>query len=65
MKDDNAPHISWKVARVVQADKEEDGHVRKVKLIMADSHLDDNGKRIKPPTYLERPVHSLVHLMHV
>jgi len=63
VKDDNAPRNNWKMAKVVKADKEEDGHVRRVKLMMADSDLDDRGRRIKPPTYLERPIHSLVYMM--
>lgn len=63
VKDDNVPRNNWKLARVVEAYKEEDGHVRKVKLMMADPYLDDKGRRTKTPTYLERPIHSLVYMM--
>ena len=63
VKDENAPRNIWKVAKVVENNADEDGYVRKVKLVMADSHLDNKGRRTKPPTYLERPIHSLVHIM--
>ena len=37
--------------------------VRKVKLAMADSTLDDKGRRKRPIAYLERPVQKLVLLL--
>ena len=43
----------------------QDRRVRKVKLFMADGALDSNGKRLKKPCYLDRPVHKLVLLLPV
>ncbi|XP_030838113.1 uncharacterized protein LOC115922739 [Strongylocentrotus purpuratus] len=43
----------------------QDGRVRKVKLLMTDGALDSNGKRLKKPCYLDRPVHKLVLLLTV
>ena len=39
-----------------------DGHVRTVKLAIADSTLDNKGRRIKPLKVLKRPVQKLVLL---
>jgi len=39
-----------------------DGHVRTVKLAIADSTLDNKGRRIMPLKVLERPVQKLVLL---
>ena len=41
----------------------DDGYVRKVRLLTADGNLDDSGKRQRPPSYLDRPIHNLVLLM--
>ena len=41
----------------------EDNLVRKVKLLMSDPNLSQSGKRVKEPTYLERPIHKLVLLL--
>ena len=38
----------------------EDGCVRKVKIVKADGGLDNLGRRRRPPTFLDRPIHKLV-----
>ena len=48
--------------RVVTAYKGADGYVRTTKVAVADSNLDDKGRRTKPARFLERPVHKLVLL---
>ncbi|KAI7796759.1 hypothetical protein IRJ41_005739 [Triplophysa rosa] len=48
LKDDTAPR---------------NGHVRTVKLLMSDSTLNDKGKRVTKPTYLERPIQKIVTLI--
>lgn len=40
-----------------------DGHLCSVKLVTADSTLDNKGKRTKPVKVVERPVHKLVLLV--
>jgi hypothetical protein len=51
MKDDSAPRYAWKLARVVETTRDEDNHVRKVKLVFADG------------SNLDRPIHKLVLLV--
>ena len=47
---------------MVTAYKGADGYVRTTKVSVADSNLDDKGRRTKPARFLERPVHKLVLL---
>ena len=63
IKDEDQSRNQWHLARVVQAYPSDDGLVRKVKLLVADSSLDKHGKRSKPPAYLDRPVQKLVLLV--
>ena len=63
IKDDNLPRNQWQLARVVHTYPSDDGLVRKVKLIVADSSLDRRGSRTRPPVFLDRPVQKLVLLM--
>ena len=51
-----------KLGRIADVYVSDDGLVRKVKLAMADSTIDDKGRRKKPISFLERPVHKLVLL---
>lgn len=63
IKDDNLPRNQWELARVIEVFKSKDGHVRSVKLVTADSTLDNKGKRTKHAKVVERPVHKLVLLV--
>jgi hypothetical protein len=63
LTDENSCRTDWKIARVVETLPSEDGHVRKVKLMMATSALDEHGRPQSQKTYLERPVHKLVVLV--
>ena len=63
IKDDDTPRNQWRVARVLEAFKDEDGLVRKVKLAVGDPHLSNRGKRPKPMTVLERLIHKLVLML--
>jgi len=63
IKDGNAPRNQWPMARVEDTTLDSDGLVRKVRLIVGDSTLDEKGKPIKLPTILERPIHKLVLLV--
>ena len=63
IKDEDLPRNQWRLARVAQTHPSDDGLVRKVKLLIADSFLDRNGRKSKPPVYLDRPVQKLVLLV--
>ncbi|XP_061154114.1 uncharacterized protein LOC133167369 [Syngnathus typhle] len=63
IKDENTPRNEWKLAKVTQVYPNEDGHVRKIQLLISDSELSDTGKRVNKQTYLERPIHKTVTLL--
>ena len=63
IKDENLPRSVWQLARVSAVYPSSDGQVRKVQVALADSCLDNKGKRIGTVRYLERPVQKLVLLM--
>jgi len=60
MKEQDTPRNTWKLARVIEAYEDEDGLVRKVKLAVGNPQLTQDGKRTKPLSTLERPIHNLV-----
>lgn len=62
-KEDEGPRNQWPLARVVEVYPSEDGCIRKVKIVKADGELDNQGRRRKPPTFLDRPIHKLVLLV--
>ena len=62
-KDENLPRSAWQLARVSAVYLSSDGQVRKVQVALADSCLDNTGKRVNAVRYLERPVQKLVLLM--
>jgi hypothetical protein len=51
------------MGRVEEAYADQDGLVRKVRLLMSDSSLNHKGERVKTRTVLERPIHKLVLLL--
>lgn len=63
LKDESLPRNNWQLARVVQVYPSEDGLVRKVKVAVGNSSLDETGKAKKPTTYLDRPVQKLILLV--
>ena len=63
VKDIDTPRNRWKLARIVETYPENDGLVRKVKVALADSILDDKGSRKRSISYLDRPVQKLVLLL--
>ena len=62
-KDDNVPRNEWKLARVIEATKDDDGLVRKVKILVGERNLNKKGKRTGMPSILDRPVQKLVVLI--
>jgi hypothetical protein len=63
VSDELLPRNQWKLGRVAEVYVSDDNLVRKVKLAMADSTLDNKGRRKRPVSYLDRPVHKLVLLL--
>nr|XP_029136991.1 uncharacterized protein LOC114921292 [Labrus bergylta] len=63
VKDDNTPRNEWKLARVVETSEDDDGLVRKVKIQIGKRDLGKKGERLKPLSFLERPVQKLVVLV--
>ncbi|XP_019211648.1 uncharacterized protein LOC109200512 [Oreochromis niloticus] len=63
VQDDQASRNDWKLAKVVAIHPSEDGCIRKVQLLMSDSLLDDQGKRLSKPVLLDRPIHKTVTLL--
>ena len=61
VKDDNAPRNEWKLARIVEASKDDDGLVRKVMVQIGQSKLGSKGERHTQPSILERPVQNLCY----
>ncbi|KAK7465061.1 hypothetical protein BaRGS_00026591 [Batillaria attramentaria] len=63
LQDDGTCRTDWRTAKVVETYPGDDGLVRKVRLLMATSQLDKQGKPLQQRTYLERPVYKLVVLL--
>ena len=59
---EDSPRCDWKMARVQEVFPSDDGLVRKVRLAVATSQLDKNGRRMKELSLMERPVQKLVLL---
>ena len=51
------------LARIEETYPSDDGHVRKVKVKLADNRCDATGKQTRSSTYLDRPIHKLVLLL--
>jgi hypothetical protein len=62
LKNDQLHRNEWPLARVVELHDSRDDLVRKAKVQLATAKLDSKGKRLHPPTQLERPIHKLVYL---
>lgn len=63
LQEDSSPRNQWRLARVTEVYPSPDGKVRKVKLLISDSTLDSQGRRVSKPVYLDRPVQKTVLLL--
>ncbi|XP_023807775.1 uncharacterized protein LOC111946875 [Oryzias latipes] len=63
LQDESVPRNAWKLAKVTKVFPSADGHVRKLQLLISDSALDGQGKRLTKPVYLERPITKTVTLL--
>lgn len=57
------PRNTWPLGRVTETTKGDDGLVRKVKLIVGSSKLDNRGRRKSELSVLERPVQKVIVLL--
>ena len=62
VKEEGAIRNRWPMAKVVEVAPGSDGLVRHVKIQMADSNIDDRGKRHVAPRLFDRPIQKLVVL---
>eukprot|EP00079_Xenopus_tropicalis_P036905 XP_017950676.1 PREDICTED: uncharacterized protein LOC101733728 [Xenopus tropicalis] len=63
VKEEDIPRNRWRIAKVLEVQKDNDGLVRRVKLQMGDSKLSKRGERLTTPLILERPIQKLVVLI--
>jgi hypothetical protein len=63
LQDQDLARGQWKLARVESTITDNDGLVRRVKLLIGDPHLSKQGKRRAKATFLERPIHKLILLV--
>ncbi|KAL7877209.1 hypothetical protein SRHO_G00038520 [Serrasalmus rhombeus] len=63
VKDENTPRNEWPLSKVVEAQEDDDGLVRKVKIQVGQNKLGPKGERLTQPSFLERPVQKLVVLV--
>ena len=62
IKDENLSRNMWRLGKIIVANTDDDGLVRKVRLVVGTSDIDDKGVRLSKLSELERPVHKLVLL---
>ena len=60
---DQAPRNEWKLARITEGYPGSDDRVRKIRLLVSDTTLNEKGKSTTKTVFLERPVHKLVTLL--
>ena len=63
IKDENAPRNEGRMGRIVETYPNKDGLVRKVRLEVGLTSLDNKGKRVDAMRCLERPIHKLILLV--
>ena len=63
LKEDDPPRNKWPIGIVQEVHPSSDGKVRKLTVRIADHHMDNQGKRTRVQTVLERPIHKCV-LLH-
>ncbi|XP_076853956.1 uncharacterized protein LOC143509279 [Brachyhypopomus gauderio] len=60
---EDAPRNVWRLARVLDVCKDEDGLVRRATIQLGERKLSDRGERLSKPSVVERPIQKLVVLM--
>lgn len=60
---DEGPRNEWKLARVLEVFKDDDGLVRKTRIQIGNRMLGKRGERLSKPSVIERPIQKLVVLV--
>lgn len=63
IKDDDSPRNQWRLSKVTDVIRDEDGLVRKVRLLVGSPNLSQRGERKGQLSTLERPIQKLVLLI--
>lgn len=63
VKEEEMHRNDWRLGRIKEIIFSGDGLVRRAKVILGDSKLSVEGKRINKPSIIERPVQKLVLLL--
>lgn len=63
IKEDEVPRDQWRIGRVLDVCKDEDGLVCKVTVQMGNRKLRKDGQRLTNSSILGRPIHKLVVLV--
>ena len=63
IKEEDMIRNQWQLAKVVDTFPGKDDLVHKVRLLVADSMLTKDGKRVRKPKFVERPVHKLALIL--
>lgn len=63
VKEEEIPRNEWRLARVIEVFKSDDGLVQKVIIQIGDRKLGKRGERLTKPSIIERPVQKLVVLV--
>ena len=62
IKEHDLPRNSWRLACVDQVMTDDDGLVRKARIAVGTSDLDNKGRRKTGISFLDRPIHQLIFL---
>ena len=63
VKHESLPRNCWKLGPVDETYPNDDGLIRKVRVVIATDSLDDSGRPTKPVVHLERPVQKVILLL--
>lgn len=63
LKEEEIPRNEWKLAKVLEVWKDDDGLVRKAKIQIGEQKLAKGGERLSKPSVVERPIQKLVVLL--
>ena len=60
--DDCLPRSQWRIGKIIEVFDDNDGLIRKVKLVIGSNVFDNKGRRKESLANLERPIHKVVSL---
>ena len=65
VKEEEVPRNEWKLAKVLEVHKDDDGLVRKTTIQIGERRLGKGGERLSKPSIVQRPIQKLVVLVEV